>query len=113
MTAIPDAALVRIRELRDRRVPAESRHEVRVDASVAGRSVTIVERRAPWEGDPADPAAWSRTLVAHLRYDPDSSLWALYSPDARGRWRAYDAATGAVAELLDEIDEGPEGVFWG
>jgi len=49
----------------------------RIEHSVHGASITIVERRPPW--NPALGSEWSSTKVAQLRYDVRSSRWTPYS----------------------------------
>jgi hypothetical protein len=46
--AVPDLDLARIRQFCDRRVPPHLRDEVRVEADVRGKSVTIFDCRPPW-----------------------------------------------------------------
>jgi hypothetical protein len=47
-------------------VPAEARSEIRIEHSVRGSAITIVERRPPWS-ELVGPE-WSTTGVAQLRY---------------------------------------------
>ena len=88
-----------------------SADDVRLEHSVRGNSITIVERRPPWREDFGPE--WSSTKVAQLRYDGD--MWTLYCSDSNGRWWLYDDAAPApdVAPLLATIDEDRTGIFWG
>lgn len=97
----------------DGRVPAELGDQVRLEFSVRGNSITIVERRPPWREDFGPD--WSSTKVAQLRFDPASQAWALYCSDANGPWLRYTylEPSKGVRSLLDEIDADPTGIFWG
>jgi hypothetical protein len=97
----------------DRRIPAEFRDRIRLECSVRGNAITIVERRPPWREDFGPD--WSSTKVAQLRFDPASQAWALYCSDANGRWLRYTdlEPSKGVRSLLDEIDADPTGIFWG
>jgi hypothetical protein len=109
--AVPDLDLARIRQFCERRVPSHLRDELRVEADVRGRSVTIVECRPPWH---PNLTAWSRMRIAQLRYNGTGYLWRLYWADRNGRWHPYDLIDpGSVDELLAEIDDDPTCIFWG
>src|SRR4051794_2138630 len=85
----------------------------RLEHTLRGDAITIVERRPRWQ--PAPGAQWTSTDVARLRYDPASRTWTLYWPRASGAWHRYEGL-GSAAELkplLAEIDTDPDGVFWG
>jgi hypothetical protein len=75
--------------------------------------VTIVERRAPWSPDFGPE--WSTVGVARLRYTATKREWTLQSADSHGRWSRYEYINpvSRVDVLLDEIDRGPTGIFWG
>jgi hypothetical protein len=45
---IPEDALDQIRRWADRRVPEHARDQVRLEADVTDRTVTILECRPPW-----------------------------------------------------------------
>lgn len=97
----------------DGRVPAELRDQIRLECSVRGNAITIVERRPPWREDFGPD--WSSVKVAQLRFEPAARAWALYCSDANGRWLRYSDAqpTYDIRSLLDEIDADPTGIFWG
>jgi putative transposase len=42
-------------------------------------------------------------------------LWTLYCADQNEKWHRYDRGTAVryVDPLLDELAEGPSGIFWG
>ena len=90
-----------------------STDDYRIELTVRGASITIVERRPPW--NPAYGSDWSSLKVAQLRYDERARCWRLYSHDSSDRWHPYEFARPAtdVAALLDAIEEDRTGIFWG
>ena len=86
---------------------------MRLELAVSGASVTLVERRAPWNDQLGGD--WTSQSIAELRYDSSAGTSSLYWPRATGRWHRYDDldATSDVGPLLAEIDADPDGVFWG
>jgi hypothetical protein len=108
---VREAAVAEVDRYCDDRVPADMRSEMRVEHSVRGSAITIVERRPPWS-ELAGPE-WSTTKVAQLRYD--AGLWTLYCSDSSGRWWLYPDADPApdVAPLLAALGEDATGIFWG
>src|SRR5436305_9171484 len=96
-----------------RQVPGKYRDEVRLEATVRGNSVTVVERRPPWrEGIGTE---WTSLKIAQLRYDSATALWTLYWSDSKDRWLPYSDATPArsVATLIEAIEADRSGVFFG
>ena len=75
--------------------------------------MTIFELRAPWSGD--TDRSWTRGPVAQFRYDDDSLRWTLYWRDRDQRWFEYDRIEPSVelADLLEEVNADPAGIFWG
>ena len=109
--SVPDLDLARIRLFCASRTPAHLRDQMRVEADVRGKSVTIHDCRPPWHPNLTE---WSRLPVAQLRYDPDSQLWTLYWADRNSRWHRYDdLQPGSIDELLNEIDDDSTCIFWG
>lgn len=96
------------------RIPEEHRDEIRLECSRRGNSITIVERRPPWNPELIGHE-WSTMKVAQLRHDPASKQWSLYCCDRNERWWPYDNTdpTVSVDPLLAEIDADPTGIFWG
>ena len=96
-----------------RRIPPHARNEVRLEHSVRGNAITIVERRPPWH--PGLGPEWTSMKIAQLRYDAGSGTWSLYCCDRNERWFLYDDVEPSrdVAPLVAEIDEDPTGIFWG
>jgi hypothetical protein len=105
--ALPPDALAEV----ERYCQSRGSEEIRIEPTVRGKAITIVERRPPWREDFG--AEWSTTRVAQLRYD--GRLWTLYCSDSNDRWWLYDHAPPAdrVAPLLGALDEDATGIFWG
>ena len=87
--------------------------DVRLEHSIRGNSITIVERRPPWS-ELVGPD-WTSMKIAQLRYDDRSRTWLLYAADRNDRWFLYDDVAPArdVGPLLAEIGDDPSGIFWG
>lgn len=94
-------------------MPAHVRDQIRVEADVAERHVTIVECRPPWRADMG--AEWTRFPIARLRYTKSTGLWSLYWRDRNLRFHQYDRvpAAASVEDLLAEVDRDPTAIFWG
>jgi Protein of unknown function (DUF3024) len=95
------------------RVPEDLRDQMRIECARRGKSITIVERRPPW--NPDFGAEWSSVKVAQLRYEESAGAWTLHCSDSNGRWHRFDLAaqTKAVEPLLGMIEADPTGIFWG
>ena len=87
--------------------------DYRVEHRVRGSSITIVERRPPW--NPAYGSEWSSMKIAQLRHDGDTRRWTLYSAGSDERWHRYEFARPAadIAPLLATLEEDATGIFWG
>jgi hypothetical protein len=110
---VRETAVATVQRYCERRVPPTSRSEMRLELSVRGNSITIVERRPPWSELVGPEWTWMR--IAQLRYEARSGTWALYYADREDRWWPYDFAepSPGVDELLRALDEDPSGIFWG
>lgn len=115
--AIPEltkaAAIRQVEPFCEERVPAEVRDQVRLECSVRGNAITIVERRAPWHEDYGPE--WTSNEIARLRWDTAAATWSLHYRDSSERWHRYERLRPSrdVAPLLAEIDADPTGIFWG
>jgi Protein of unknown function (DUF3024) len=109
----PDA-LAAVEIFCESNVPEEMRDELRLECSRGGNSITIVERRPPWNPELIG-TEWTSMKVAQLRYDASSTSWTLYCCDRNERWWPYDniGPSRSVDPLLAEIDADPTGIFWG
>lgn len=96
------------------RVSPEVRDQIRLEVEKNVDSLTIVERRPPWQPDDPDPS-WSKLLVARFRYDPLHANWALEWPDSDLDWHPYTGIVPSpdIMDLLEEVDTDPTGIFYG
>ena len=110
---VPEIAVATVRRFCTDKIPAEHRHELRVEYGVRGKSITIFECRPPW--DPRLGSEWTRQPVAQLRYNPANHHWQLFCSDRNSRWHDYDMVgpSPRIADRLDEVDADPTGIFWG
>lgn len=113
MSGLPELDIARVQRWYRARVPEHVRDEVRVEADIADRYLTIVECRPPWRADVG--AEWTRFPIARLRYVKGTRLWSLYWRDRNLRFHEYDRvpASTTVEDLLAEVDSDPTAIFWG
>ncbi len=113
MSSLPEIDVARVQRWCRARTPDHVRDEVRVEADVADRHVTIVECRPPWRADFGPE--WTRFPIARLRYVKATGLWSLFWRDRHLKFHAYDRtpASANVEELLAEVDRDPTAIFWG
>jgi len=114
MVSDVDTALTAVAAYCEARIPSDLRDEIRLEVARRGRTITVHERRPPWDPERMG-VEWTSSPVAQLRQDPASALWSLYCADGNGRWWLYEpiGPTSRVEPLLDEIDRDPTGIFWG
>jgi hypothetical protein len=95
----------------EQRVPAHLRDKIRMEYTIRGNSVTIIERRPPWRPELA--SEWSTLPVAQLRYE--DGKWALYWSDRNSKWHVYDLfdPTPDLSAALAEVEKDPTAIFWG
>lgn len=114
-TVLPDLDLdlARIRRYCEGRVPTRLRDQIRIELDVRGRSVTIMECRAPWT--PEIGPEWTRFPIARLRHVQADDVWMLDWRDRNLRWHVYDriGPSTHVDPLLAEIEADPTSIFWG
>ena len=72
--AIPQTDLLRISRWCREHVPEHLWDQLRVEAEIADRYVTIIETRPPWDrqGD------WTQFPVTRLRYTVETGQWTIY-----------------------------------
>ena len=87
--------------------------ELRVEADVADRHLTIVECRPPWRADFGPE--WTRFPIARLRYTQATRLWSLYWRDRNLKFHKYDRLppSASIEALLAEVERDPTAIFWG
>lgn len=84
--AVPLEAVELIKHWCEARDPPEFRDRARLEATVSGNKITIVEcTRMPDETD------WLRVPSAQFRYDPRTRVWTLHWADRR--WRGARGCT--------------------
>ena len=114
MSVLPDTDVYRIHQWCAAQWPEKFRSEVFWEAHLRGRSVTLCETRAPWDGT---GRPWTHHGFAQLRYRPEQRDWSLHWSDRNSRWHAYDPegfhVCGSVVDLLAEIDRDPTCIFKG
>lgn len=107
---IPDLDVLRIRRWCQERVPEHLWDQMKVEAEVADRHVTIVETRAPWDGQ----GDWTRLPIARLRYTATTGLWSIYSRDRNMKFHEYPyPPTKNIQSLLEFIGSHEDPIFWG
>lgn len=116
-SSLPETDLARINrwvERRNEQIPTHARDQVRIEADLDDRSVTILECRPPWDPERMGPE-WTRFPVARLRYTKSRREWTLYWRDRNSKFHLYELTppTADVAVLLQEIDRDPTSIFWG
>ena len=96
----------------EQRLPAHVQDQVRMEATMRGKAITIWERRPPFR--PEYGPDWSKTKIAQLRFESASRLWSLWWADRNGRWRAYPAPLQPTVEAaLATIEADPVSAFYG
>ena len=111
MVATPDVDLHRIELWCRDRVPEHLWAQVKVEADVEPRHVTIVEVRPPWDG----VGEYTRFPIARLRYTSSTGLWAIYWRDRNLKYHVYERKRPSknIQTLLDHIADGGDPIFWG
>lgn len=109
--AMPETDLLRIGRWCRERVPEHLWEQVRVEAEIADRHVTIIETRPPWDGQ----GGWTRFPIARLRYTKTTGQWSIYWRDRNLKFHEYTRKrpTKNVQSLLDYIGSHQDPIFWG
>lgn len=109
--AIAETDLARIRRWCDEQVPRHVWDQLRVEADVAERHVTIVEVRPPWDGK----GEHTRFPIARLRWTRARREWSLLWRDRNLRFHEYDRfePTTEVQAVLDFLAEKSDPIFFG
>lgn len=89
----------RVAEWCERQVPVHARDQVAFGYATRGASITLLERRAPWDG----VGDWTARPFAQLRRT--GSTWRLYWPDRNTRWHLREEfpAANDLQTLLDIV----------
>lgn len=109
--ALPETDLHRIARWCRDRVPEHLWPELKVEADVEPRHVTIVEVRPPWYG--VDDH--TRFPIARPRYTASTGQWAIYWRDRHLKFHEYKSKrpTKNVQVLLDHIESSGDPISWG
>ena len=93
------------------RVPARIRDQVRLGFRIDGQAVELLESRPSFD----DSRVWREQAVAKFRYVAAKRVWRLYCQYRDLKWHEYKPRHTArsFAQLLDEVDRDPTGIFWG
>jgi hypothetical protein len=108
-----DIDLIRVARWCEQKVPQHARHQVIMEYHVRGRTVTLVERRVPWNAPGTEfGPEWTTQPVAQLRRTPQG--WRLFWPDRNTRWHLVNDVPGSpsVIPLLEALDD-PRHAFLG
>lgn len=110
---IPETEIIKVERFCAFHVPEDALHQVRLEHEVRGRSITIIERRAPWSPDHGPE--WSSNPRAQIRWDADRKRFTLYCQASNDRWHVYEPLEPQrhIDPILAEIDEDPTCIFWG
>lgn len=96
---ISQSDLDRVAAWCEQQVPLRVRDQVAFGYTKRGASITLVERRAPWDG----VGDWTARPFAQLRRT--ASAWRLYWPDRNIRWHLREEfpAAADLQTLLDIV----------
>lgn len=112
-TPFPPLDLARLRYLCERLSVhrAGARSSVEVVMRLRGRTVTLEELRAGWDGLPIDED--EHNFIAQLRYDPATTQWTLYRAGPT-RWQQVRGCppTRFLEPLIREIETDPAAMTW-
>ncbi len=97
------------------KIPEEYREEINLEYNFWGNKVNLVEKRPHWR----EPDEWTECRFAQFRYDPETKKWSLLWLDSSGNLHPYEELVPGfgpaedLAELIEEVDQDPTGIFWG
>ena len=94
-----------------RRSPPQFSDKLRTTFEVRSLDVIVYEERPEWH----NPKEWSKTEVAKFKYSRKDGEWKLYWMRSDLKWHAYDmvSPTKSLEEIVKEVDEDPDGAFFG
>jgi hypothetical protein len=113
VTAVVERAWRELDAFCEAQVPHHVRDQLRLEASIRGRTLTLWEVRAPWPG--SRTGEWTRMKIAQFRFDSATRLWTLYCHDRHSRAHKYELLQPRrdFVALLQEVRADPTGIFWG
>ena len=91
--------------------PAHLKDKLRLEYSVKGHEIVIVERRPGWD----NPAEWMESPVAKLKFIRSANKWRLYWQRADIKWHEYPGLSSSerINDLVQAIDADPLACFFG
>ncbi len=94
-----------------RHSPVHLRDKLRLEYSIKGHEVVIVERRPQWD----DPSRWIESPTAKVKYIRSANKWRLYWMRADMKWHEYPglSSSNRLDDLVQEIDADPFACFFG
>jgi hypothetical protein len=94
-----------------KRSPAHLRDKLRLESSVKGHEVVLVEQRPKWD----DSNEWIESPVAKLKFIRSANKWRLYWQRADLKWHEYpgQSSSDRIGDLVQEIDADPLACFFG
>lgn len=113
MPALSELAVAKVRRFCESRIPPHVRDKIHLEVQTRGKAITIFERRPPWREDFGPE--WSKLKIAQFRWDPNDRTWTIWWADRNGRWLRHPDAdpTPDIGELVEFLDGGRSGAFWG
>ena len=93
------------------RIPPHARYLVRLSFRFGPRDVVLLEERPQLD----NRSIWHEHPVAKFHHVSSADEWRLYCADQHLRWHEYRPKfVGPDFEsLLAEVNEDPNGIFWG
>jgi hypothetical protein len=93
------------------RSPAQLKDKLRLEYSVKGHEVIVVERRPKWD----NPKEWIESPVAKLRFIRSANKWRLYWRRADLKWHEYLGLSSSdrLSDLVQEVDADQLACFFG
>jgi hypothetical protein len=93
------------------RSPAHLKDKLRLEYSVKGHEVVIVERRPRWDNE----NEWTESPVAKLKFIRSANKWRVDWQRADLKWHEYPGLSSSdrMSDLVREIDDDPLACFFG
>jgi len=97
--------------LAKRRPPAHVRQQMDLGYRLSGQSVELFEIRPQWD----DPSKIHEHPFAKATYVKTKKVWKIYWRRADLKWHGYEPLpfSRSLEKILAEIDQDPNGCFWG
>ena len=108
--SLPLEELERVKELLGEFCRDRTDDSVRLEFTVRGNRVTLVESRPLF----IDPKILNSVTVAQFELSTDRNVWTLYWYDRKNRRQPYPTGRNrdTLEKLIREVDSDPTGIFW-